>query len=88
MRRVCRTRRHDDDFVGRGPEPPSRGTDTYNQALSERRADSVADYLSQGGISRGRLSTEGFGESKAVASNMNEDGRAQNRRVELRIISQ
>jgi OOP family OmpA-OmpF porin len=66
----------------------SRGTDAYNQALSERRADSVADYLSRGGISRGRLATEGFGESKPVASNMTEDGRAQNRRVELRIISQ
>jgi outer membrane protein OmpA-like peptidoglycan-associated protein len=66
----------------------SRGTDGYNQALSERRADSVADYLSQGGIARSRLSTEGFGESKPVASNMNEDGRAQNRRVELRIIGQ
>lgn len=66
----------------------SRGTDAYNQALSERRAGSVADYLSKGGISRGRLSTEGFGESKPVASNMNEDGRAQNRRVELRILGQ
>ena len=66
----------------------SRGTDVYNQKLSERRADSVADYLSRGGISRNRLSTEGFGESKPVASNMNEDGRAQNRRVELRIINQ
>lgn len=49
---------------------------------------SVADYLARGGIARGRLGTEGFGESKPVASNMDEDGRAQNRRVELRIIGQ
>ncbi len=66
----------------------SRGTDEYNQKLSERRASSVADYLARGGISRSRLTTEGFGESKPVASNMTEDGRAQNRRVELRIINQ
>jgi len=64
----------------------SRGTDAYNQKLSERRADSVADYMSRGGISRSRLSTEGFGESRPVASNETDDGRAQNRRVELRVI--
>jgi outer membrane protein OmpA-like peptidoglycan-associated protein len=66
----------------------ARGSDAYNQKLSERRADAVADYLARGGIARSRLSTEGFGESKPVASNMNEDGRAQNRRVELRILNQ
>jgi outer membrane protein OmpA-like peptidoglycan-associated protein len=64
------------------------GSDAYNDRLSERRAVAVADYLTSGGIARGRLSTEGFGESKPVASNMDEDGRAQNRRVELRILGQ
>lgn len=64
------------------------GTDAYNQRLSERRADAVADYLAHGGIARSRLTTEGFGESKPLASNVDEDGRAQNRRVELRIIGQ
>ncbi len=64
------------------------GSDEYNQRLSERRATAVADYLSRGGISRGRFSTEGFGESNPVASNVEEDGRAQNRRVELRILGQ
>ncbi len=64
------------------------GTDAYNQRLSERRAAAVADYLERGGIAKSRLTTEGFGESKPVASNMDEDGRAQNRRVELRILGQ
>jgi outer membrane protein OmpA-like peptidoglycan-associated protein len=64
------------------------GSDEYNQRLSERRARSVADYLASGGIADERLTTEGFGESHPVASNENEDGRAQNRRVELRIIGQ
>ena len=64
------------------------GSDAYNQKLSERRAEAVADYLARGGIARARLSTKGFGESEPVASNMDEDGRAQNRRVELRILDQ
>jgi OOP family OmpA-OmpF porin len=63
----------------------SMGTDAYNQALSERRARAVASYLKAGGISGKRLSTVGYGESKPVASNATDDGRAQNRRVEFRI---
>jgi len=63
----------------------SRGTDAYNQKLSLRRANAVRDYLVAGGISANRISVEGFGESKPVASNKTDDGRAQNRRVELRI---
>ena len=62
------------------------GTDAYNQKLSERRARSVADYLQRGGIARSRMTTAGFGESKPIASNATDDGRAQNRRVELRIL--
>jgi len=62
------------------------GTDAYNQRLSERRARAVADHLAAGGIARSRMSTAGYGESKPVANNTTDDGRAQNRRVELRII--
>jgi len=62
------------------------GRDAYNQRLSERRAHAVADYLVRGGITRGRLSTRGFGESRPVADNSTEDGRAQNRRVELHVM--
>lgn len=61
------------------------GSDAYNQRLSERRAGAVADYLAAGGIARARMATVGFGESKPVASNETEDGRAQNRRVEFRV---
>lgn len=61
----------------------SRGSDAYNQKLSERRAAAVVDYLVSKGISRSSLSASGKGESEPVASNDTEDGRAQNRRVEL-----
>lgn len=64
----------------------STGSDAYNQTLSERRAQSVASYLSGRGVQSARLATRGFGESQPVASNTTEDGRAQNRRVEIRIV--
>jgi OOP family OmpA-OmpF porin len=65
----------------------SVGTDAYNERLSERRAHAVAVYLAEGGIASGRMSIEGFGESKPVASNETSDGRAQNRRVEFGIMA-
>jgi len=61
------------------------GTDAYNMKLSQRRAKAVRDYLVAGGISPRRIAVEGFGESHPVASNDTADGRAQNRRVELRV---
>ena len=64
----------------------SSGTDQYNQALSERRAQSVAGYLATHGVSQQRLMTVGAGESHPVASNDTEQGRATNRRVELTIV--
>jgi len=66
----------------------SRGSDAYNDGLSKRRAQAVADYLAEHGIARTRMSVEGFGESRPVASNDTDDGRAQNRRVELRVTSE
>ncbi len=63
----------------------SVGTDAYNMKLSQRRAQAVRDYLVAGGISPKRITAEGFGESQPVASNDTADGRAQNRRVELRV---
>ena len=61
----------------------STGPEAYNQALSERRAAAVRDYLGSRGIAQGRLSSEGMGTSSPVADNGTRDGRAQNRRVEL-----
>ncbi len=63
----------------------SVGSDAYNQDLSERRAMNVASILIQGGVIRQRLITEGFGESRPIASNSTDDGRARNRRVEVYI---
>jgi outer membrane protein OmpA-like peptidoglycan-associated protein len=64
----------------------STGSDQYNQQLSDRRASSVANYLVGQGISQQRLLTVGAGESRPVASNATEAGRAQNRRVEMTIV--
>lgn len=64
----------------------STGTDEYNQSLSERRASSVANFLSNSGVQRARVETRGFGESQPIASNSTEEGRSANRRVELKIV--
>lgn len=64
----------------------STGGDAYNQDLSERRASSVAAYLSSRGVQSARIGTRGFGESQPVASNDTEEGRAANRRVEIKIV--
>ncbi len=61
------------------------GSDEYNEALSIRRAEAVYRYLVNGGIAPERLSVVGYGESRPVADNETESGRAQNRRVELRV---
>lgn len=64
----------------------SSGSDQYNQSLSERRAQSVAGYLASHGVKSQRLITVGAGETRPVASNDTEQGRAANRRVELTVV--
>lgn len=59
------------------------GREDYNQRLSERRAQSVAEYLGRSGIGSERLEIVGRGENEPVTSNETADGRAQNRRVEI-----
>jgi len=61
----------------------SVGTDDYNMKLSQRRADSVRDYLTANGISAGNVTATGLGKADPVASNDTSAGRQQNRRVEL-----
>ncbi|HEX6860726.1 MAG TPA: OmpA family protein [Caulobacteraceae bacterium] len=68
------------DVVGHAD---STGSDAYNQALSERRANSVAQYLTGRGVLPARLYVAGMGERQPIASNDTEAGRAQNRRVEI-----
>ena len=63
----------------------SIGSHKYNFKLSYRRANCVADYLIAQGCNLYRFSTQGFGETRPVASNASKSGRAQNRRVEIEI---
>jgi outer membrane protein OmpA-like peptidoglycan-associated protein len=63
----------------------SIGTDEYNKRLSVRRADAAAEYLIGQGVARSRIATGGLGEEEPVASNDTEQGRSQNRRVEVAI---
>lgn len=64
----------------------STGSDAYNMTLSQRRADSVATYLSSNGVLRARIATQGLGETQPVADNASEIGRAKNRRVEIKLV--
>ncbi|GGA81881.1 porin [Brucella endophytica] len=63
----------------------STGSPSYNQQLSQRRAQSVASYLGAQGIDQRRFAVTGFGDTRPIASNASESGRAQNRRVEIQI---
>ena len=64
----------------------SVGPEVYNKNLSERRANSVKNYLVSNGIDAGRLTAVGFGESKPVATNGTREGKALNRRIEFKSI--
>jgi outer membrane protein OmpA-like peptidoglycan-associated protein len=62
------------------------GSDAYNQTLSENRAHVVADYLTSRGVNPARIRSTGFGKTQPVASNDTIEGRAANRRVEIKIV--
>jgi OOP family OmpA-OmpF porin len=64
----------------------SVGTDAYNQGLSERRAQIVADYMTSHGVDASRITAvRGFGESQPIDTNDTKEGRARNRRTELNV---
>jgi len=63
----------------------STGSESYNQQLSERRANSVKNLLIQRGVQAYRINILGYGESRPVATNATPEGRQMNRRVEIRI---
>lgn len=65
----------------------SIASDEYNQTLSEKRANAAMEHFVSKGVNPGRLQTRGFGESKPIASNETPEGRAKNRRIEIRIMS-
>jgi OOP family OmpA-OmpF porin len=64
----------------------SMGSESYNQGLSQRRAEAVRRYLVGQGIAASRIEARGFGESRPEASNDTAEGRALNRRVALEVI--
>ena len=91
------------DFVRKYPDAKveldgytdSKGTEQYNQKLSERRAEAVRQYLiKEGAVDEARISVKGYGESNPIAPNKtkngkdNPKGRAENRRVEILIVSE
>src|SRR3984893_16550219 len=65
----------------------STGSPAYNLKLSQRRADSVRDYLVSNGVTPDQLETKGYGQTQPAASNKTAEGRAQNRRVVMFVIS-
>lgn len=65
----------------------SDGTAAYNESLSERRARTVRDYLATRGVDMNRMTVRGYGEAEPIADNSTAAGKAQNRRVVLRITS-
>jgi len=65
----------------------SIGSMGYNQTLSERRAEAVRDYFVSKGVDPSRMSTRGLGETQPIATNETPEGRAENRRIEIEILS-
>lgn len=61
----------------------SQGSASYNQDLSQHRAQAVRDYLVTRGIASDRITAEGFGPTRSIADNSSPEGRANNRRVEI-----
>jgi OOP family OmpA-OmpF porin len=67
----------------------SKGSEDYNQRLSERRASAVQQYIvKEGGTKESKITSAGYGELKPVETNNTDEGRAKNRRVEVLIMSE
>lgn len=66
----------------------SKGNETINQQLSEKRAEKIAQYLVASGIDKTRLTTKGYGSTSPISDNESDSGRRKNRRVEVKILSQ
>lgn len=77
---------YDKTLVDIAGHTDSTGSDSYNQALSERRAQAVASYLRAQGVQPVRFQVSGYGETRPLADNSSDQGRAQNRRVEITLV--
>jgi len=80
-------RRHPDLIIEVAGHTDSDGDAEFNRGLSERRANTVRDYLINFGVPPTSLSATGFGEELPIADNATAEGKARNRRVELRILN-
>jgi outer membrane protein OmpA-like peptidoglycan-associated protein len=78
-------KKYDDTNILVEGHTDNTGDDTHNEKLSDQRAESVEHYLVSQGVSDGRITTKGYGESQPVADNNTESGRAANRRVQVAI---
>ena len=76
-------KRHRDIKVEIAGFADTRGPESYNMKLSERRAEAVREYLERAGVDAARMSARGYGESHAGASDMSANGLAESRRAEL-----
>lgn len=90
---VALMKKYEDLIVKVDGHTDSKGSDAYNQALSERRAKAAKEYIVEQGIDPEKVLTKGFGESSPIAPNENpdgsdnEEGRAKNRRVEFKLLN-
>jgi OOP family OmpA-OmpF porin len=82
---VATLKRYPDLRIEVAGHTDSRGAEAYNQDLSNRRANAVADYLRNAGVTNS-ITARGYGESEPIASNDTDEGRQQNRRVVLRVL--
>lgn len=80
-------KKYDDTEVKILGHTDSKGSKSYNQNLSEQRANAVESFLAGQGISNGRLGIEGLGETDPIATNKTDEGRQENRRVEIVIVA-
>ena len=79
-------REHEEVVVEISGHTDNVGSDSYNQNLSERRANSVRNWMIAHGIDAGRMTAVGYGESRPIDTNETEDGRLRNRRIEFKRI--
>lgn len=78
-------KKYDDTNILVEGHTDATGEDAYNKKLSDRRAESVEEYLVSNGVDDNRITTKGYGESQPIGDNNTEAGRRQNRRVEVAI---
>ncbi len=87
LREVAQTLRIDNQtYVDVLGHTDASGGEASNQSLSVNRAQAVANYLKSRGVAAARVAVKGYGETAPIASNDSEEGRAQNRRIEIRIV--